>query len=100
MNEQYEVISPWADVDPVPIRGISSRLQDLAGKKIGLFANHKSSSLFVQDVVEKKLKETFPGINISRYKRHYPDIPDQIEDMAEFKEWVGGVDAIILAQAD
>ena len=34
---QYEVLSPWAEVDPIPLRGISPRIKTLAGKKIGLF---------------------------------------------------------------
>jgi len=38
-NYQYEVLNPWADLDPVPLRGISPRVTDLAGKTIGLFRN-------------------------------------------------------------
>jgi hypothetical protein len=30
-NSDYEVISPWAEADPVPFRGISPRLDSLAG---------------------------------------------------------------------
>ena len=30
---QFEVLSPWADTDPIPFRGISPRLDGLAGKK-------------------------------------------------------------------
>ena len=36
-DPQYEVLSPWAEVDPV--RGILQRLDTVAGMKIGLFAN-------------------------------------------------------------
>jgi hypothetical protein len=31
---QYDVLSPWAEVDPLPLRGISPRLDSLSGKKI------------------------------------------------------------------
>ena len=41
---QYEVLSPWAEVDPIPLRGISPRVDTLAGKKIGLFANFKRAA--------------------------------------------------------
>ncbi len=59
---QYEVLSPWADVDPIPVRGISPRLDTLAGKKIGLFANFKRASVPIATEVEKRLKERFPDI--------------------------------------
>ena len=31
---QYEVLNPWAEADPIPLEGISARLNELAGKKI------------------------------------------------------------------
>ncbi len=37
LANQFVALSPWADVDPIPLRGISPRIQNLAGKKIGLF---------------------------------------------------------------
>ena len=43
-DNQYEVLSPWAEVDPVPPRGLSPRLDTLAGKKIGLFVNTKRAA--------------------------------------------------------
>jgi hypothetical protein len=36
----YEVLSPWAEVDAASLRGISPRLDSLAGKKIGIFAKY------------------------------------------------------------
>ena len=43
-NLQYEVLSPWAVVDPVPLRGLASRLDSLDGKTIGLFKNFKRAA--------------------------------------------------------
>ena len=60
MNNQYEVLSPWAEIDPIPLRGISPRLIDLTGKKIGLFCNYKRAARPILTVVEQKLKEKFP----------------------------------------
>ena len=40
----YEVLSPWAEADPIPFRGISPRLGTLEGKKIGLLANSKRAA--------------------------------------------------------
>ena len=38
MNGQYEVLNPWAEVDPIPLKGIAPRVADLTGKTMGLFA--------------------------------------------------------------
>ena len=43
-NNQYAVLNPWAEVDPVPLKGISPRLTGLEGKKIGIFQNFKQAS--------------------------------------------------------
>ena len=38
----FEVLSPWAEADPVPMEGLTAeRLTDLNGKKVGLFCNIK-----------------------------------------------------------
>jgi hypothetical protein len=41
---KLEVLSPWVEVDPIPLRGISPRIDNLAGKKIGLFVNYKRAA--------------------------------------------------------
>jgi hypothetical protein len=67
MNGQYEVLSPWAEVDPITFRGLTApRLTDLAGKKIGLLASTKPISRRIMTVVEAKLKERFPTANLSK----------------------------------
>jgi hypothetical protein len=99
-NGQYEVLSPWAEIDPVPLAGISPRLRDLAGKKIGLFYNNKGAASPIQDVVEKRLKERYPDLELSRFMR-LPNLSmAETEDNNKFEEWVKGVDAVILAVAD
>ena len=100
MNGQYEVFSPWAEVDPIPIRGMTPRLTDLNGKTIGLFANQKPMALPVLNVVERKLKERFPNVKISRYKVPHDDQTTYTEGKAEFESWVKGVDTVITAKAD
>jgi len=47
----YDVLSPWAETDPQPLQGISARLSDLRGKRIGLFANYKPAAVPIQDAV-------------------------------------------------
>jgi len=53
----YEVLSPWAEADPIPLKGLSPRLDDLAGKKIGLLCNNKRAAPLILNVTERILKE-------------------------------------------
>jgi hypothetical protein len=102
VNDQYEVLSPWAEVDPVPVRGISPRIDDLAGKRIGLFASSKPVSKLILDAVEDKLREKFPASEISWYVATGRWAMMQIEtsDKEKYEEWLKGVDAVIAAVGD
>ena len=98
---EYEVLSPWADVDPVPLRGIAPRLPDLAGKKIGLFLNHKRAGHLSLSAFERELHERVPSATTSWYECTGHNIPEILtEGKARFEAWVGGVDAVVLAVAD
>ena len=100
MSNQFDVLSPWAEIDPVPSRQISPRLTDLAGKKIGLYANSKIAALPILAVIEEQLKERFSGLQFTRFER----IPNlsvaETEVWGKFQEWLEGVDAVILAHGD
>ena len=102
VSEQYEVLSPWADVDPVPLRGISPRLDNLAGKKIGLFASSKPVSKLILDAAEKQLKERIPTAEISMYVAtgRWSMLQVETNDKERYKEWLKGVDAVIAAVGD
>jgi len=64
---QFEVLSPWADVDPIPLRGISPRIDNLAGKKIGLFVNPKRAAMpIAQSIDRRNLKFSVPGRTLIR----------------------------------
>jgi hypothetical protein len=97
---QYEVLNPWAEVDPVPLKGISPRLTELEGKKIGLFANGKRASKPIMTVVEAKLKERLPNAEFSwfffRQNREVADTPE----WASFEDWVKTVDTVVSAIGD
>jgi hypothetical protein len=97
----YEVLSPWAEADPMPLRGITARTTDLAGKKIGLFYMWKRASKPILTVLERKLKERFPTVEFSWYAEHVMNTPE-IESpyRAQFEEWLKGVDAVILTYGD
>jgi len=65
---QYQVLSPWAEADPIPLRGLSaSRVDTLAGKKIGLFVNYKRAARPIAESVERRLKAMYPDAQISYF---------------------------------
>ncbi len=98
---QYEVLSPWAEVDLIPLRGISPRVDTLAGKKIGLFANFKRAARPIQAYVEKKLKERFPDSEISLFDSRLPNVTEtETENKEKFTAWAKEMDAAIAAVGD
>jgi hypothetical protein len=100
-STEYEVLSPWADADPVPLRGISPRPADLAGKKIGLFSNRKRAAQLTLDAVERELLAKFPSAQTSHYACTTINTPEMLtEGRAKFEAWVASVDAVVLSVAD
>ncbi len=98
---QYEVLSPWAEVDPIPLRGISPRVETLAGKKIGLFANFKRAARPIQAAVEKRLKERFPDSETSLFDSRLPNVTEtETENKDKFAAWAKEMDAVVAAVGD
>lgn len=102
MNSQYEVLSPWAEIDPIPLQGISPRLTDLNGKHIGLLANGKRASHPIQAVVARQLKARYPDIRLSNFEPDTGAEADEVErrEKSSLENWAKGVDAVILAVGD
>ena len=100
-NSEYEVLSPWAEADPIPLKGISPRIESLAGKKIGLFRNSKRAALPIMNVVERRLREKFPTAEFTEFANLKPN-EMMIEQDAknEFEDWLKGVDAVIATFGD
>jgi len=97
----YEVLSPWAEAAPVPLSGISPRLENIGGKKIGLFCNSKRAARLMLTSIENKLKERFPSVSTGWYDATIPNVPEiESANREKFIEWVRGVDAVILAVGD
>jgi hypothetical protein len=97
----YEVLSPWAEADPVPYRAISPRISDLAGKKIGIFCNTKRVAPPTLKVIEDRLKKKYPTAAFSWFYNTAPNeaiIAQKRKD--EFESWLKGVDAVIAAYGD
>ena len=98
---QYQVLSPWAEVDPVPLRGISPRVDNLAGKKIGLFVNYKRAARPIGLSLEKRLKSMYPGSEIRFF--YSPDwnvVETETRNREKFTAWASESDAVILLVGD
>ena len=101
MSEVYEVLSPWAEADPVPQHGLAPRLDKVEGKKIGLLCNSKRAAPPMLDVTEKLLKQRFPTVNVSRFLARSFSVSSLEKDREnEFNDWLKGVDAVIAAVGD
>ena len=103
MSNVYEVLNPWAEADPIPLKGISPRLNDIEGKKVGLAFNFKGAARPILSVVERKLKERFPTCEISWFNilSRNEKSPSEMElNATEFAEWAKGLDTVITAIGD
>ncbi|MBN2239267.1 MAG: hypothetical protein JW712_05800 [Dehalococcoidales bacterium] len=101
-NVSYEVLSPWAEADPVPMEGLTAeRVNDLNGKKIGMFCNIKQASNRIMPVLERRIKERYSGVEFSYFRGKAFSVaelePDRIDD---FNTWIDEVDTVILAVGD
>ncbi len=96
MSEQYEVLSPWAERNPVPLTGINSRVADLNQAPLGFIQNGKKAAVPILNAVAKQLQARYPEIQ-SRGIYQTASINGKPVDL---KEWLKGVDAVILAVGD
>jgi hypothetical protein len=98
---QYEVLSPWGEADPKPLKGISPRLDDLSGKKIGLFANYKRAALPIAISLQKRLRSMYPDSQVSIYHSDQWNVTEiETENREVFKKWAEGNDTVILLVGD
>jgi hypothetical protein len=101
LPQQYEVLSPWAEVDPMPVRGISPRVSTLAGKKVGLFANFKRAAKPIAEAIEKRLKAQYPDIQTSIFDSRLPNVTEtETVNKEKFEAWAKGVNAVIAVVGD
>ena len=117
MDNQYEVLSPWAECEPVPLNGISPGLSSLAGKRIGLFHHSKLAGPYITAAAEKALKEKFPTADFKYFRfSRLADIDSAADrgglgaaatdpllekkELDSFEDWIKGVDAVVAAVGD
>lgn len=97
---QYAVLSPWAETDPIPVKGISPRLATLENKKIGLFDNGKVAASPSLSAVEGRLAERAPSLQFSRYQFIRNLAVAETAEREKFEEWLEDLDAVILSHGD
>jgi hypothetical protein len=100
MGGSYEVMSPWAEADPVPLEGINPRLPSLDGRRIGLFHNGKVAARPMVDAVEAELRARYADVRIARFGRTANLEVAETSDRGRYEEWVKEVDAVIHAVGD
>ena len=93
-NPQFEVLSPWADVNPIPLRGISPRIPTLAGKKIGLFVNPKRAAMPIAESIDRRLKPMYPDIQTVIFHSTEANVNEiETRNKERFTAWAKGLDA-------
>ena len=100
-TDQFEVLSPWADADPIPFRGISPRIENLSGKKIGLFVNPKRAALPIAESIQRKLVDMYPDAEIIMYRSYGANVNEiETENKEAFTAWAKSLDAAIAVVGD
>ena len=98
---QFEVLNPWADADPIPLRGISPRIPTLAGKKIGLFVNPKRAAMPIAESIDKKLKAMYPDVQTIVFHSTEANVNEiETKNKEKFTAWAKGLDAAIAVVGD
>jgi hypothetical protein len=100
-DAQFEVLSPWADVDPIPLRGISQRIPTLAGKKIGLFVNPKRAAMPIAESIDRRLKTMYPDVQTIVFHDTEANVNViETKNKEKFIAWAKGIDAAIAVVGD
>ena len=100
-DTQFEVLSPWADVDPIPLRGISPRIPTLAGKKIGVFVNPKRAAMPIAESIIKRLGTMYPDAQTIIFHDTEANVSVmETKNKEKFIAWAKGIDAAIAVVGD
>jgi hypothetical protein len=98
---RYAVLDPWAEADPMPLKGISPRIDTLSGKKIGLFVNYKRAARPIGLSLEKRLNAMYPDSKVSYFYSPEWNVSEiETKDKDKFTAWAKEVDAVILLVGD
>ena len=97
----YEVLSPWAEADPMPLKGLAPRLATLEGKKIGLLCNIKRAANPILNVVQSELLKRYPTSKTLLFKAQSMSVSElEPQNKEKFDAWIKDIDAAVLAVGD
>jgi hypothetical protein len=65
---KFQVLNPRGEISLPPVSAPSGRVEDLAGKTIGLYWNGKAGGNHFWTAVERLLRVKLPATNIMRYE--------------------------------
>jgi hypothetical protein len=100
-QSEYEVLSPWAVVDPIPLRGTAPRVDSLDGKTIGLFKNFKRAARPILEVVEREIQARYPTAKFAWFDSDAANVLEtETENKEKFEEWARSIDAAVTAVGD
>ncbi len=93
-----EVMNPMGEIEPPATLGISSRVGNLAGKRIALMHNHKPGASNLLDALEKLLSKRYPTASFVRGYETDPVMPPKDPDT--YKKAAANCDTFIFAMGD
>ena len=71
MNSKFDkvlkVLNPRSEIEMALALGVTPRISDIEGKRIGLYWNGKPDGDFFWDTIEGLLKEKYPSVTVLRY---------------------------------
>lgn len=98
---QFQVLSPWAEVDPIPLKGIAPRIDNLAGKKIGIFVNYKRAARPIGLSLERRLKAMYPDSEVKFFYSLEWNVSEiETKNKEKFAVWAKEADAVIMSVGD
>ncbi len=91
---ELELLSPRGEIEPPPVYAPNRRVEDLAGKRIGLYSNGKPGMDNFYSVLAELLKKRYPTATTTVLRGAF-EIRDE-----EAKAWVSQIDAFIYGVGD
>ena len=91
---ELELLNPRGEIEPPKTYGLSPRISDLNGKKVGFYWNGKPGIDNFFTVVEENLKKMFPNVTTTLFRG-----PMEITDK-DIQSWASQIDTFIYAVGD
>ena len=88
------LLNPRGEIEPPPVFTPAPRLNDLAGKKIGLYSNGKQGVDNFYTVIEELIKQKYPDATTTRLVGAFEIRDDEAES------WIKEIDTFIYAVGD